>query len=110
MRPRPGEIWLADLGLAAKTRPVVIVSRFDPDAPRALIVYVPLTTQNRESSYEVPLPRLGFLNAPSVANVQGIASVPSVRLERRLGTLPENTMAEIRRALSFALNLDNLTK
>lgn len=110
MHPRPGEIWLADLGLAAKTRPVVIVSRFDPDAPRALIVYVPLTTQNRESSYEVPLPRLGFLNAPSVANVQGIASVPSVRLERRLGTLPENTMIEIRRALSFALNLDNSTK
>jgi mRNA-degrading endonuclease toxin of MazEF toxin-antitoxin module len=29
---RPGEIWLADLGLAAKTRPVMIVSRFDPDA------------------------------------------------------------------------------
>jgi mRNA interferase MazF len=29
MNPRPGEIWLADLGLAAKTRPVVIVSRED---------------------------------------------------------------------------------
>ena len=48
MNPRPGEIWLADLSLAAKTRPVVIVSRFDPDAPRALVIYVPLTTQNRE--------------------------------------------------------------
>jgi mRNA interferase MazF len=89
MHPHPGEIWLADLGLAAKTRPIVIVSRFDPDAPRALIIYVPLTTQNRESSYEVPVPRLGFLNAVSVANVQGIASIPSVRVGRRLGTLPE---------------------
>jgi mRNA-degrading endonuclease toxin of MazEF toxin-antitoxin module len=29
MNPRRGEIWLADLGLAAKTRPVVIVSRED---------------------------------------------------------------------------------
>jgi mRNA interferase MazF len=90
MNPRPGEIWLADLGLAAKTRPVVIVSRFDPDAPRTLIIYVPLTTQNRESRYEVAIPKLGFLNAPSVANVQGIASIPSVRLERRLGMLPES--------------------
>jgi mRNA-degrading endonuclease toxin of MazEF toxin-antitoxin module len=27
------------------------------------------------------------------------------RLERRLGTLPEETMAEIRRALAFALDL-----
>jgi mRNA interferase MazF len=43
----PGEVWLADLGFAAKTRPVVIVSRYDPDPPRALILYVPLTTQNR---------------------------------------------------------------
>ena len=24
MNPQPGEIWLADLGLAAKTRPVVL--------------------------------------------------------------------------------------
>ena len=104
MHPRPGEIWLADLGLAAKTRPVV-VSRWDPDAPRALVIYVPLTTQNRKSKYEVEMPRLGFLNAMSVANVQGIASIPTIRLERKLGVLSQPTMAEIRRALSFALDL-----
>jgi mRNA-degrading endonuclease toxin of MazEF toxin-antitoxin module len=45
MSPRPGEVWLADLGLAAKTRPVVIVSRYDPDSPRALVLYVPLSTR-----------------------------------------------------------------
>jgi len=48
MSPRPGEVWLADLGLAAKTRPVVIVSRYDPDAPRALTIYVPLTRLERK--------------------------------------------------------------
>jgi mRNA-degrading endonuclease toxin of MazEF toxin-antitoxin module len=67
MPPQPGEVWLADLGLAAKTRPVVIVSRDDPDPPRALILYVPLTTQNRQSLYEVVLPPLGFLDRNSVA-------------------------------------------
>ena len=36
MSPQPGEVWLADLGLAAKTRPVIVVSRFDPDPLRAL--------------------------------------------------------------------------
>jgi mRNA interferase MazF len=107
MNPLPGEIWLADLGLAAKTRPVVIVSRFDTDTPRSPIIYVPLTTQNRQSRYEVPIPKVGFLNAASVANVQGIASIPSVRLERKLGTLPEGTMAGIRRVLFFALDLSN---
>lgn len=75
MNPQPGEIWLADLGLAAKTRPVVIVSRQDPDPPRALVLYVPLTTQRRDSPYEVPLPRLPFLDRESVANVQGSIGV-----------------------------------
>ena len=51
MNPKPGEVWLADLGLAAKTRPVVVVSRYDQNPPRALVTYVPLTTQNRRSNY-----------------------------------------------------------
>jgi len=92
MNTQPGEVWLADLGLAAKTRPVVIVSRPDPDPPRALVLYVPLTTQSRNSSYEVPIPRLGFLDRESLANVQGLGSLPSVRLERRLGKLPDGAL------------------
>ena len=105
MPPHPGEVWLADLGLAAKTRPVMVVSRDDPDPPRALILYVPVTTQNRRSSYEVALPRLPFLVHDSVANVQGLGSLPTVRLERRLGTLPVDVMVKIKRALAFALDL-----
>lgn len=105
MSPHPGEVWLADLGLAAKTRPVVIVSRNDPGAPRALVVYVPLTTQNRGSKYEVALPQLHFLREPSVANVQGIASLPLTRLERKIGELPADVLAQIRKAMAFALDL-----
>ena len=60
MSPRPGEVWLADLGLAAKTRPVVIVSRYDPDAPRALTIYVPLTTQNRGTNMKLRFPACPF--------------------------------------------------
>lgn len=106
MSPQPGEVWLADLGLAAKTRPVVIVSRFDPNAPRALILYVPLTTQNRSSRYEVVLPKLPFLERDSVANVQGLASLPVVRLERKLGRLPEAVMTVVKGAIMYALDLE----
>ena len=102
MSPSPGEVWLADLGLAAKTRPIVILSRHDPEAPRALTIYVPLTTQNRGSRYEVELPKLRFLREVSFANVQGIASLPATRLERRLGELPPDVLARIREALAFA--------
>lgn len=107
MNPQPGEVWLADLGLAAKTRPIVTVSRYDADPPRALVLYVPLTTQNRQSPYEVALPSLQFLDRNSVANVQGLGSLPKARLERKLGMLPDDVMARIKRALAFALDLDS---
>jgi mRNA interferase MazF len=106
MSPHPGEVWLVDLGLAAKTRPVVIVSRHDPDSPRALVLYVPLTTQNRLSRYEVTIPRLFFLDRDSAANVQGLGSIPTARLERRLGRIPPEIMNQIKSALAFALALD----
>lgn len=37
MSPKPGQIWKLDLGYAGKVRWFVVVSRFDSDAPRALI-------------------------------------------------------------------------
>jgi len=105
MNIKQGEVWLADLGIAAKTRPVVIVSRYDANPPRVLVIYVPLTTQYRNSEYEVVLPNLKFLNQSSVANVQGIASIPTVRLERKLGDLPSDVMLQIKQAIIFALDL-----
>mgnify|MGYP001560737622 CR=1 FL=1 len=105
MNAKPGEIWLADLGLAAKTRPVLIISRHDPEAPRALLIYVPLTTQNRGGRYEVPMGALPFLHQPSVVNVQGIGALIEPRLERRLGQLSNETMTKVKDAIRFALEL-----
>jgi mRNA interferase MazF len=104
MAAKPGEVWLADLGLAAKTRPVVVLSREDPNAPRALVTYVPLTTQNRGSRYEIELGKLRFLRETSVANVQGIGSIPSVRLQRKIGAVPADILDKIKEALRFALD------
>jgi len=39
------------------------------------------------------------------ANVQGLGSIPSVYLERRLGRIPAKAMLELKRALLFALDL-----
>jgi mRNA interferase MazF len=97
---------MADLGFAAKFRPIVIVSREDPDPPRALIIYVPVTTQDRQSPYEVKLPEARFLQKESVANDQGIASLPRIRLGRRLDKLSTETLHEIKRAMAWALGLD----
>ena len=91
--------------MAAKTGPVIIVSRFDPNPPRSLVIYVPLTTQNLKSPYEVEIPNLPFLDKTSVANVQGLASLPMVRLEKKIGVIPDAVMQEIKKALSYALDL-----
>jgi len=85
------------------------VFRHDPDARRALVLYVPLTTQSRASSYEVPLPRFPFLDRDSVANVQGLGSIPTVRLERKIGRVSSELMAELKKALAFALDLQLLS-
>jgi mRNA interferase MazF len=103
MKAKPGEIWLADLGLAAKVRPVLVVSRYDPDAPRALTIYLPLTTQHRGSRYEVPVGPLQFLDQKSVVNVQGVGAVIEPRLVRKLGQLPADTFAKVYRSRSSLL-------
>ena len=92
--------------MAAKTRPVVVVSRYDEDPPRVLVLYVPLTSEDRGSEYEVEIPKLPFLRVEGVANVQGIGSLAVTRLERRLGVLPTEVMERIKKALRFALDLD----
>ena len=106
MRPERQEIWIADLGIAAKERPVVIiVSNHDEQAPRDLVIYVPCTTQYRSSKYEVALPPDVGLKSESWANVQGIASIPSVRFVKRIGKLPDETWGKLREAIRFALDL-----
>jgi mRNA interferase MazF len=105
MKTKPGEVWLADLGIAGKIRPVLVVSRDDPDPPRVLTIYVPLTTKARNSDYEVELGKLPFLNERSFANVQGIGAIPTARLDRKLGAVSEETLNQVRAAIRFALDL-----
>ena len=71
MNPKPDEIYLVGLGMVAKVRPAVVVSLDDPDSPRALSIFVPLTTENRGSDYEVSLGNPRFLNNDSWANHRG---------------------------------------
>ena len=58
MNPRHGEVWLVDMGMAAKTRPAVVLIADQLDAPRSLIIHIPITRQNRGSELEVPLGHL----------------------------------------------------
>lgn len=74
MTPKVGEVYIVDLGFEGKVRPVVIISREDPEAPRALSIVVPLTKENRGSRYEVRMPRVPWLALQSYANVQAMGA------------------------------------
>ena len=58
---------------------------------------------DRRSRYEIQLGNPRFLKEISVANVQGIGSLPVSRLERRLGSLPAETLERIKQAVLFCV-------
>src|SRR5688500_6943960 len=109
IRPKPGEVYWVDLGVAAKFRPLMIESREDADAERALAICVPLTTKIRGGQYEVPLPRVRWLPGPDegVANVQGITSVEYHRLERRAGCFEKKVIENVRAAIAWMLEIES---
>jgi mRNA interferase MazF len=54
---------------------------------------------------EVALGHLPFLDPESVANVQAIGSLPSVRFEKWLGSLPATDLKAVKTALAKACAL-----
>jgi len=107
IQPKSGEVYWVDLGMAGKVRPLMVVSREDENAPRALAVCVPLTTEIRGGDYEVIIPRVRWMPGADqgVANVQGITSIEHRRLERRAGRFEPSVIAEVRKALAWMLEL-----
>jgi mRNA interferase MazF len=53
--------------------------------------------------------RFRFLDRESVANVQGLGPLPTVRLERKIGRLSPGTMQQLKQALAFALDLGRIS-
>lgn len=94
--------------MAGKVRPVMVVSREDGDASRALAVCVPLTTQIRGGNYEVKLPRVRWMPGvdEGVANVQGITSIEHRRLERKAGCFEATAVTRVRKAIAWMLELE----
>jgi mRNA interferase MazF len=81
------------------------MSRDDAQAPRALALFVPLTTENRGSRYEVPLPRVPWLKLQGVANVQAIGAAGFHELTDRRGRFESAVVAKIKDAIRFAFDL-----
>lgn len=77
-----GKVWLADLGMVAKTRPCLVLSVAASDQDRALATLVAHTTSPRGSQFEAPL-EVRFLRT-GVFDVQNLVTVPHSKFLRRL--------------------------
>ncbi len=96
---------MLDLGFQGKVRPVVIMSREDVRAPRALSLFVPLTKKFRSSKYEVAMPRVPWLTLQSYANVQAIGSAGHHELTDRRGRFEASVVKQIKEAIRWAFDL-----
>ena len=101
--PRRGEVWLVDLGMAAKIRPCLVLGVPDADEDRVIVTLVPHTTSLRGTRYvvavSVPFLRTGGFDA------QGIVTVPAVRLMRPMGSLTTNQLSTVLRGVCLWLGI-----
>lgn len=101
--PRRGEVWLVDLGMAAKVRPAVVVSVPAGDADRALVTIVPHTTSPRQSRFEATV-QVPFLKA-GVFDAQNLVTIRHAKLIRQLGTMGKAQFGIVERAMCLWLGL-----
>ena len=84
-RIRRGEVWLADLGMAAKVRPVLVMSIAYGDRDYALVSVVPHTTVPRGAEFEVKVDLRSLRQG--AFNVQGMLAVPEAKFIRKIDSL-----------------------
>jgi mRNA interferase MazF len=98
-----GEVWLADLGIAAKIRPALVLSIPPDPQDRVLVTLVPHTTSLHGTRFEVAIPKK-FLS-PGAFDAQGVVTVAVARLIRKLGDLQTSEMVQVETAVRLWLNL-----
>jgi mRNA interferase MazF len=106
--PSRGDVWLVDLGMVAKVRPCLVLSvPADDHNDRVLATLVPHTTSIRGSRFEV-VSDVRFLKRGAF-DAQNLVTIPLAKLIRRLGTLPDDQLGEVEKAVKRWLGFVELT-
>jgi mRNA interferase MazF len=91
--PLRGEVWIVDLGMAAKVRPALVLSVLSLQQDRSLVTIVPHTTSIRGSRFEIAV-TARFLK-PGAFDAQNLITVPVAKFERRLGILNADDLSKV---------------
>ena len=112
MRPRRGEVWLADLDPVkgheqGGLRPIVVLSIDEFNAgPGSLVIVIPLTSRDRGIPAHVAIePPEGGLAKTSYALTEAVRSITKQRLVRRWGSLSPQTIVSIEEWVRTLLGL-----
>lgn len=100
-----GEVWWASLPAPIGKRPVVLLSRDEAYAVRNAVTVAEVTRTIRGIPVEVPLGPEDELPARCAANLDTIMTIRKELLTKRIALLRNEKMAEIQKAVKFALDL-----
>ncbi len=97
-----GEVWLAEHG--EKRRPVLILTRPEVIGVRQLVTVAEITTSMRGLAVEVAFDHEAVgLERASAVNCDGILTIRQSQITRRVGIMSDAAMADVCKAISYAL-------
>jgi mRNA interferase MazF len=102
-KPKRGEVWLVDMGYAAKVRSALVLRGPVLDEERALTTVIPHTTSVRGTRFEIPT-SVGWLKNAAF-DVQGVGTYPTVKLMRKLGDFLEELLGLVESRVVMLLAL-----
>ena len=93
---------MAEVG--GKRRPVLVLTRTEVLDVRALVTVAEISTTARGLAAEVPLDHAAVgLDRASVANCDGLHTVPQTMLRSHIGVVDDATMQRVCAAVGYAL-------
>ena len=102
---KKGEVWVVDLGMAAKIRPCLIISKIPNIEDRAIITIIPHTTSIRNSNYEI-YSNESFLQKGAF-DAQNIVTIPYTTLIRKIGNINQKTLSKVESKICDWLDIKN---
>ena len=102
------EIWWAQLPEPVGRRPVLLLSRDDAYDVLNKFVAAEITTTIRQVKIEVALGTKDGLPKPCVVNCDNLRTIPKQNLVKRISQLPSQRIAEVKRAVGYALAWEEL--
>ncbi len=101
--PKRGEVWIVDMGYAAKVRPALVLSVPIEGDERAITTVIPHTTSVRGTRFETAS-NVRWLK-DGAFDSQGIGTYPTTKLIRKLGDLPAEQLELVEQSVRLWLAL-----